>query len=35
MGPSGADTLLSTGGANTLVGIGGDDLFYVNSIGDP
>ena len=33
-GSGNADTLLSTGGANTLVGLGGNDLFYVNSIGD-
>ena len=28
-----ADTLLSTGGANTLVGLGGDDRYYVNHSG--
>jgi Ca2+-binding RTX toxin-like protein len=33
-GSGSADTLLSTGGANILVGLGGDDLYYVNSIGD-
>ena len=33
-GSSGADTLLSSGGANTLVGLGGDDLYYVNNIAD-
>ena len=33
-GSGGADTLLSTGGANTLVGLGADDLYYVNNGGD-
>jgi len=33
-GSAGADTLLSIGGANTLVGLGGDDLYYVNHTGD-
>jgi Ca2+-binding RTX toxin-like protein len=33
-GSGNADTLLSTGGANILVGLGGNDLFYVNSSGD-
>ena len=33
-GSAGADTLLSTGGANTLIGLGGDDLYYVNDTGD-
>src|SRR4029450_4267277 len=30
----GPDTLLSAGGANTLVGLGGNDLYYVNHSGD-
>src|SRR5262249_15249375 len=33
-GSAGADTLLSIGGANTLVGLGGDDLYCVNHTGD-
>jgi Ca2+-binding RTX toxin-like protein len=35
-GSAGADTLLSGagGGANTLVGLGGDDLYCVNHTGD-
>ena len=33
-GSGGADTLLSIGGPNILVGLGGDDLYYVNSSGD-
>ena len=33
-GTSGADTLLSSGGPNTLVGLGGDDLYYVNNTAD-
>ena len=35
-GSGGADTLLSAlgGGANTLVGLGGDDLYYVGHAGD-
>ncbi|HEU0113572.1 MAG TPA: FG-GAP-like repeat-containing protein, partial [Thermomicrobiales bacterium] len=33
-GSAGADTLLSIGGANTLVGLGGNDLYYVNNAGD-
>jgi hypothetical protein len=33
-GSGGADMLLSIGGANTLVGLGGDDLYYVNHTGD-
>jgi hypothetical protein len=35
-GSAGADTLLSAagGGANTLVGLGGDDLYCVNHTGD-
>ena len=30
-GTGNADTLLSSGGPNTLVGLGGDDLYYVNN----
>ena len=30
-GSSGADTLHSSSGPNTLVGLGGDDLYYVNN----
>ena len=33
-GSAGADTLLSAGGANTLIGLDGDDLYYVNYSGD-
>ena len=33
-GTSGADTLFSTGGPNTLVGLGGNDFYYVNNTGD-
>src|SRR5262249_56182768 len=33
-GSGNADTLLSKGGPNTLVGLLGDDLYYVNTIGD-
>ena len=33
-GSAGADTLHSNGGPNTLVGLGGDDLYYVNNSGD-
>ena len=33
-GSGGGDTLLSTGGANILVGLSGDDLYYVNNSGD-
>ena len=33
-GTNGADTLLSSGGPNTLVGLGGDDLYYVNNAAD-
>jgi Ca2+-binding RTX toxin-like protein len=33
-GSSGADTLHSIGGPNTLVGLGGDDLYYVNYTAD-
>jgi len=33
-GSDNADSLLSSGGPNTLVGLGGDDLYYVNSTDD-
>ena len=33
-GSAGADTLHSNGGPNTLVGLGGDDLYYVNNTDD-
>ena len=33
-GPGGADSLLSSGGPNTLVGLGGDDLYYVDNTAD-
>ncbi len=33
-GTNNADTLLSSGGPNTLVGLGGDDLYYVNNAAD-
>ena len=33
-GSAGADTLLSTGGANMLIGLDGDDFYYVNNAGD-
>ena len=33
-GSSGADTLHSGGGPNTLVGLGGDDLYFVNNAAD-
>ena len=33
-GSSNADTLLSSGGPNILVGLGGDDFFYVNNTAD-
>src|SRR4051812_24472761 len=33
-GSGGADSLLSSGGPNTLAGLGGDDLYYVNNSGD-
>jgi Ca2+-binding RTX toxin-like protein len=33
-GSNGADTLYSSGGPNTLVGLGGDDLYYVNNTAD-
>ena len=33
-GSGGADSLFSSGGPNTLVGLGGDDLYYVNNTGD-
>jgi serralysin len=34
-GSGGDDILLSVaGGANTLIGLGGNDLYYVNNVGD-
>jgi Ca2+-binding RTX toxin-like protein len=33
-GSAGADTLHSNGGPNTLEGLGGDDLYYVNNSAD-
>ena len=33
-GSNGAETLLSSGGPNTLVGLGGNDLYYVNNAAD-
>jgi VCBS repeat-containing protein len=33
-GSDNADTLLSSGGPNTLEGLGGDDLYYVNNPAD-
>ena len=33
-GTNNADSLLSSGGPNTLVGLGGDDLYYVNNAAD-
>ena len=33
-GSNGADTLYSGGGPNTLIGLGGNDLYYVNNTGD-
>jgi hypothetical protein len=30
-GSDNADSLLSSGGPNTLIGLGGDDLYYVNN----
>jgi serralysin len=33
-GSDGAETLLSYGGPNTLVGLGGNDLYYVNNAAD-
>jgi VCBS repeat-containing protein len=33
-GSDNADSLLSNGGPNTLVGLGGDDLYYVNNAAD-
>ena len=32
-GTNNADTLYSSGGPNTLVGLGGNDLYYVNNSG--
>src|SRR5262245_64775258 len=33
-GSDNADTLLSSGGPNTLIGLGGDDLYCVNNAED-
>jgi Ca2+-binding RTX toxin-like protein len=33
-GSGGNDILLSAGGANTLIGLGGNDVYYVNNAGD-
>jgi VCBS repeat-containing protein len=33
-GSDNADSLLSRGGPNTLIGLGGDDLYYVNNAAD-
>ena len=33
-GSSNADTLLSSGGPNILVGLGGDDFYFVNNTAD-
>ena len=33
-GSGNADTLLSSGGPNTLIGLGGDDRYYVNNVAD-
>jgi Ca2+-binding RTX toxin-like protein len=33
-GSAGADSLLSSGGPNTLIGLGGNDLYYVNNSAD-
>ncbi len=33
-GTSGGDKLISSGGPNTLVGLGGDDVYIVNNTGD-
>jgi Ca2+-binding RTX toxin-like protein len=33
-GSNNTDSLLSSGGPNTLVGLGGDDLYYVNNAAD-
>jgi Ca2+-binding RTX toxin-like protein len=33
-GSGNADSLLSSGGPNTLIGLGGDDLYYVNNVAD-
>src|SRR4029077_15865157 len=33
-GSNGAETLYSSGGPNTLIGLGGDDLYYVNNAAD-
>ena len=33
-GSDGAETLISSGGPNTLVGLGGDDVYYVSNTAD-
>ena len=33
-GSAGAEALISSGGPNTLVGLDGDDLYYVNNAAD-
>ena len=33
-GSGNGDTLLSSGGPNTLVGLGGNDVYYVNNSAD-
>src|SRR5262245_66468582 len=33
-GSEGPETLISSFGANTLVGLGGDDVYYVHDAGD-
>jgi VCBS repeat-containing protein len=33
-GSDGAETLLSSGGPNTLIGLGGDDIYYVSNTAD-
>jgi len=33
-GSDNADSLLSSGGPNTLIGLGGDDVYYVNNAAD-
>ena len=34
LGSDGAEALISSGGPNTLVGLDGDDLYYVNNAAD-
>ena len=33
-GTDGAETFISSSGPNTLIGLGGNDLYYVNNAGD-